>query len=105
MKKLYFPKFFKSNNVCETFIYINPFEDYFIEIESEFNVNVEYNFISLDLRLVFLSLIGLILYFEAERISRSLIFYYSSGIFLGILFSLLVLLVILLKLDKVFLKF
>lgn len=90
---------FKTNdqNACESYVFVDPFKEYFIQVDSYFNVEVEYKFTLVDFRLIILCILALVLFFEAERISKNVTFYYASGISIGLLGSCLILLVLLMR--------
>lgn len=83
-----------SFNVMNTskrkIIKINPFNQTCVGIETVHKYTVHLNILRLDFGKMILLGIGLLLFFYAEKCSQTPLFYYLSGIFLGIFASFLV---------------
>ncbi|XP_031575216.1 nuclear envelope integral membrane protein 1-like [Actinia tenebrosa] len=80
--------------ITSNYLYLSPFGDTCFDISSrkeyETNsINVELTFQTVNWHLPLSFIVGLILFLEANRLSRSATFYYSSGIVLGVGVSLL----------------
>lgn len=78
------------NTGKKTLIKIDPFNRTCIGIETAQKYSVQLNIVRIDLSKVVLLAIGLILFFYAKTLSQTPVFYYLTGIFLGIFASLLV---------------
>lgn len=72
-------------------IKIDPFNQTCIGIETAHNYTVNLNMVRIDLGKVILLVVGLLLFFYARTLSQTPLFYYLTGIFVGIFASFLVL--------------
>lgn len=72
-------------------IKIDPFNQTCVGIETAHKYTVHLNMVRLDLAKIILLVAGLILFFYARILSQTPLFYYLTGIFLGIFASFLVL--------------
>lgn len=72
-------------------IKIDPFNQTCIGIETAHSYTVNLNMVRIDLGKVILLAAGLLLFFYARTLSQTPLFYYLTGIFLGIFASFLVL--------------
>lgn len=86
-----------SNSVCHSAIYVPLFKHYCFEVEAHGDVQINYEFTYVDVKLLSLFLIGLALFFFSKRISENELFHYFSGISIGVLGSVLILLIILIR--------
>lgn len=71
-------------------ISINPFNQTCVGIETMARYSVHLNVLRIDFRRIVLLVIGLLLFSNAKRLSQTPLFYYLSGITLGIFASFLV---------------
>lgn len=71
-------------------IYLNPFNQTCVGIESSKNTKVQLNLIRIDFWKVILLGIGLFVFFSSKKLAGNPVFYYLIGIFLGIFASFLV---------------
>lgn len=79
------------NNSKKKLIKIDPFNQTCVGIETPHKYTVQLNMVRLDLGKIILLTAGLILFFYARTLSQTPLFYYLTGIFLGIFASFLVL--------------
>lgn len=78
------------NTGKKTLIKIDPFNQTCIGVETPHKYSVHLSIVRIDLGKVILLVIGLILFYYAKTLSQTPVFYYLTGIFLGIFASLLV---------------
>lgn len=87
-------------------INLNPFNQTCVGIETAHQYQIYLNLIRIDFWKVILMSMGLLLFFAASQLSETPLFYYTSGILLGIFASLMVVVYFLAKLfPKVILLF
>ncbi|CAO1399861.1 unnamed protein product [Diamesa serratosioi] len=72
-------------------IALNPFNQSCVGIETRHEYKVFLNVIQLDLTKLMLLLGGIILFFSSEKLSRNYLFFYLTGVLLGVFASFLVL--------------
>lgn len=84
----------------ETRFEVSPFTNNFIgfSVTGEDNVAIVCNFTVFDVKLLALFLIGTLVYFFAESFSRNAVFYYASGVTIGLLMSWMIVLILIIKL-------
>lgn len=78
------------NTSKKKIIKINPFNQTCVGIETAHKYSVQLNFIRIDFWKVILLAIGVFTFISAKKLSQTPLFYYLSGIFLGIFASFLV---------------
>ncbi|CAF0717377.1 unnamed protein product [Brachionus calyciflorus] len=83
-----------SDYKCQHVILLPLFNNYTIEIEVDGNLDVEYKFTYVDVKLVTLFLLGILLFYSANKLSKNEIFQYFSGTSIGIMGSILLLLIL-----------
>lgn len=71
-------------------LYLDPFNESCIGIESNVDYKVKLNLIQADLWRVVLLCAGLILFFAAQKLTQNVLFYYTCGVLLGIFASFLI---------------
>lgn len=72
-------------------IKIDPFNQTCVGIETAHKYDVQLNIVRIDIGKIILLAAGLVLFFYARTLSQTPVFYYLTGIFLGIFASFLVL--------------
>lgn len=80
---------------CEKELFVTYHKNHYIHVETyNGELEVEYVFTHIDLRLITLCIVGALLFYASEKLARNEAFYYASGISIGILSSILILLFI-----------
>lgn len=87
-----------SDYSCQYVIYLPLFSDYTVEIEIQGQLEVEYQFTYVDIKLVTLCLLGILLFYASNKLSKNELFQYFSGVSIGVLGSILVLLILVVRL-------
>lgn len=83
---------------CDKEIFVTYYKNHFVHVESfDGELEVEYVFTLIDLRLISLCIVGALLFYASEKLARNEAFYYASGISIGIISSILILLFIVAK--------
>lgn len=78
------------NTSKKKLIKVNPFNQTCVGIESPTSYGLQLNFIRIDFWKVILLGIGLFIFLSAKKLSQTPLFYYLSGVFLGIFASFLI---------------
>lgn len=78
------------NTSKKKIIKINPFNETCVGIETPHKYAIQLNFIRIDFWKVILLIVSLFTFVSANKMSQTPVFYYLSGIFLGIFASFLV---------------
>lgn len=88
-----------EKEVCDTYLYVPYiYKDYYIRVETyEGLLEVEYVFKQFDLRLFIFFVAGICLFVISPELSKSEIFYYTSGVSVGLVGSILLIFLLIAK--------
>ncbi|RNA37485.1 transmembrane protein -like [Brachionus plicatilis] len=86
-----------SEYSCQYVFYLPMFKNYSAKIEIDGPLEVEYLFTYIDIKLVTFCLLGVLLFYTSSKLSRNEVFQYFSGMSLGIVGSLILLLIIIIR--------
>ena len=86
-----------TGDQCQHVVFVPLYSKYCVEIDIDGELECNYVFKYVDIKLILLCVLGIALYYAAPKLSKSELFHYFSGMSIGTLGSAIILLLIIIR--------